>query len=250
MPDYQSIASNLIDQLALTIPPITVSVVSSMPDGIPAFAGTAAAGCQFWEKAATGAFVTSTPDHELCAIGVHTHQMADPSEACQKELGDALGVFQELTYVRSDDVPRVPVMSQPSKYVVYAPLAQSPVSPDVVLLFANASRSLVITEAVEQVESGIPPALGRPACAAIPQAINTGRAALSLGCCGARAYLDGLRDDIAMWAIPGAQIETYAERIGALTNANDILTKFHSTRRTDIEAGGRPTLQESLDRIS
>ena len=34
------------------------------------------------------------------------------------------------------------------------------------------------------------PAMGRPACAVVPQAINSGQAALSLGCCGARAYLD------------------------------------------------------------
>lgn len=250
MPNYADIANQLNESLGLELVPIAVAVTETVPDGVPAFQGTAAAGCQFWEKAADGPIATSTPDHELCAIGVHTHQMAEPSATCQRELGEVLGVLGDLTYVREADVPRIPVMPRPSKHVIYAPLAETPVAPDVVLLFTDARRSLVITEAVEQVESGIPPALGRPACAAVPQAVNTGRAALSLGCCGARAYIDSMRDDVAMWAIPGDKIATYAKRIAALANANNILTKFHSTRRKDIERGERPTLQESLSRIS
>jgi hypothetical protein len=69
---------------------------------------------------------------------------------------------------------------------------------------------------------------------------------LSLGCCGARAYLDVLSDDIALYAIPGATIGAFAERIAALANANAILTKFHQIRRRDVEAGNSPTVQESL----
>ena len=88
--------------------------------------------------------------------------------------------------------------------------------------------------------------MGRPACAVIPQARNTGRSALSLGCCGARAYLDVLSENIALYAIPGATLDAFAERITALSKANGILTKFHQIRRKDIEAGNVPTIKESL----
>jgi hypothetical protein len=67
-----------------------------------------------------------------------------------------------------------------------------------------------------------------------------------LGCCGARAYLDILSDDVALYAIPGATLAAFSERIEALSKANAILTKFHQIRRKDIEAGGTPTIRESL----
>jgi uncharacterized protein (DUF169 family) len=60
--------------------------------------------------------------------------------------------------------------------------------------------------------------------------MNTGRAALSLGCCGARAYLDVLTDNTAIFAIPGAKLADYTQPIEALSNANRILSKFHQIR--------------------
>jgi len=88
--------------------------------------------------------------------------------------------------------------------------------------------------------------MGRPACAIIPQVMNTGVAGLSLGCCGARAYLDRLADDVAVFAIPGAKLEVYARRIEALAKANAVLSKFHHLRRHDVEAGNTPSIKESL----
>jgi uncharacterized protein (DUF169 family) len=88
--------------------------------------------------------------------------------------------------------------------------------------------------------------MGRPACAAIPQVANSGHAAMSLGCCGARAYLDVLTDDTAIFAIPGARLEAYVDRIEKLSHANAVLAKFHQTRRRDVEAGKTPTIKESL----
>jgi uncharacterized protein (DUF169 family) len=133
--------------------------------------------------------------------------------------------------------------------VIYGPLAEIPVDPDVVLLFVRADQSLILSEASQQLENGLPPAMGRPACAIIPQARNTGRSALSLGCCGARAYLDILSDDIALYAIPGAALSAFAERIAALSKANAILAKFHQIRRKAIESGGTPTVQDSLEAL-
>ena len=119
--------------------------------------------------------------------------------------------------------------------------------PDVVLLFVRADQTLILSEASQQLEGGAPPAMGRPACAIIPQARNTGRSALSLGCCGARALTSMcFPDDVALYAVPGATLNAFAERIAALSKANGILSKFHQLRRKDVEAGNRPTIQESL----
>jgi len=203
----------------------------------------------FWQEAAKGPIATSTSDHELCAIGVYTHNLADPSGSYQSELGDVLKVMADMTYVRPEDVAQIPVLRWPARHVIYAPLAQVPVDPDVVLLFVHSRQGLIVTEAVQQVDPEVPPALGRPACAIIPQAINTGRAALSLGCCGARAYLSALTDDIALWALPGIKLNEYTERIAALASANATLTRFHELRLRDVESGLAPTYRESLARM-
>src|ERR1700694_4958767 len=116
-------------------------------------------------------------------------------------------------------------------------LARIPLAPAAALLCGKAAQMLILSEASQQVEGGLPPAMGRPACAIVPQAKNTGRAALSLGCCGARAYLDVLTDDVALWAIPGSKLDLYAERIAVLAKANAVLATFHQVRRKDVEDG-------------
>ena len=80
----------------------------------------------------------------------------------------------------------------------------------------------------------------------MPQAFNTGRTALSLGCCGARAYLDVLTPDVALYAIPGSRLEAFTERVAALANANAVLTKFHSLRRQEVASGKHPSVRETL----
>jgi uncharacterized protein (DUF169 family) len=164
----------------------------------------------------------------------------------ETDLGDALKVFGDLGYVRPEDIPLIPVLKQRAKVIVYGPLAKVPLTPDVVLLFVTADQTLILSEASQQMENGLPPAMGRPACAIVPQAFNTGRTALSLGCCGARAYLDILTPDVALYAIPGAKIHEFTKLVVALEKANSVLTQFHALRRVAVEAGQRPSVKESL----
>jgi uncharacterized protein (DUF169 family) len=249
MNQFESIARSLTDSLHLRTPPVAVCLTNTAPAGVPVSKEAAPAGCSFWERGASGTFVTSPKDHENCAIGMYTHHMPLDTAASQENLNDCLRVFGELGYVRPEDIPAIPVLKEEAKYVVYGPLGSTPLPPSVVLLFANSRQSLAITEAVQQVDPSVPPAMGRPACGAIPQALNTGRPALSLGCCGARAYLNALTDDFAVWALPGSKIAEYAARIKMLTDANNILTKFHQLRRSDVEHGKSPSVKESLERL-
>ena len=245
MPSHSEISSALIQDLGLSHPPIAVCLTDSVPTGVEAWSGPIPAGCRFWQEAGARVFATSATDHSSCAIGQYTHNL-EMSPASNTDLMDALKVFADLTYVREQDLQMIPVLASKPKYVIYGPLAEIPLDPDVVLLLVRADQTLILSEASQQLENGLPPAMGRPACAVIPQAKNTGRSALSLGCCGARAYLDVLSDDVALYAIPGATLGAFAERIKALSKANGILTKFHQIRRKDIEAGNVPTVKESL----
>jgi uncharacterized protein (DUF169 family) len=243
--DFASIASSLVGSLHLEQPPVAISFSDSQPAGVPAHSGRVAAGCRFWEDGAAGIFSTTAADHSSCAIGVHTHNL-QPTPEQQTDLMNALQVFAELGYVRPEDVPQIPVLQSKPQYVVYGPLAQAETAPDVVMLFVNSNQTLILSEAAQQVENQVAPAMGRPACAVVPQVMNTGRAALSLGCCGARAYLDVLSNDVAIFAIPGAKLAVYAERIETLSKANAVLSQFHQIRRRAVEAGESPTITESL----
>ena len=245
MPAYSEIASSLTQSLHLMQPPVAVSLADRIPDGVESWSGPVPAGCRFWQEASSRVFATSPRDHDLCAIGLYTHNL-EMKPAAAADLADALKVFADLSYVRAEDVAAIPVVATKSQHVIYGPLAAFPIDPDVVLLFVRPGQILILSEASQQIEMGLPPAMGRPACAVIPQARNTGRSALSLGCCGARAYLELLSDDTALYAVPGSALAAFAERIAALAQANDILAKFHSLRRKDVEAGKSPTVQESL----
>ncbi|MGB0123000.1 MAG: DUF169 domain-containing protein [Silvibacterium sp.] len=243
--NYAKLAEALAASLKLSQPPVAVCFSDSIPASVQTYEGHAPAGCRFWQDAATAAFATSSADHSLCAIGVYTHNL-EPSPAQQTDLVEALKFFGELGYVTPQDLRSIPVLQSRPAHVVYAPLKQTPLPPDVVLLFVDAAQTLILSEATQQVENQNAPAMGRPACAVIPQVMNTGRAALSLGCCGARAYLDVLTDAVALFAIPGATLEAYTERIAALAQANAVLSRFHQIRRRDVASGQAPTIKESL----
>jgi uncharacterized protein (DUF169 family) len=245
MKPFEQFAQSITEALRLSQPPVAISFENSVPVGVSTYSGSVPAGCRFWQEASTRVFATVPGDHELCSIGVHTHHL-EGSPGQQVDLMDALKVLGDLQYVRPEDMPFIPVLNQTPKVVVYGPLASIPVEPDVVLLFVEADQALILAEASQQLENGLPPALGRPACGVVPQAWNTGRTALSLGCCGARAYLDVLTPNVSLYAIPASKLAAFVDRVASLAKANAVLTTFHELRRRDVEAGKHPSVKESL----
>ena len=250
MGEYRRHAEQLSASLGLSRPPVAVAFCDAAPSGIPDFDGVVAAGCRFWEEAATRTFATSAQDHALCAIGVHTHNMAGAPVSQPDELEASLEAMMGLDYVRSEEVAAIPVLKRQTKLALYGPLAGFPVVPEVVLLFAHARQGLILSEATGRVDERVPLAMGRPACAVVPQVLNSGHAAMSLGCCGARAYLDALSDDEALWALPGCKLDRYCDQIEVLAYANSVLSTFHERRRTDVESGERPTVRQSLEKLA
>jgi uncharacterized protein (DUF169 family) len=244
-PSCFQLAETLARSLRLAQPPVAVCFSDSIPASVSEHQGHVPAGCSFWREAATAPFATAASDHAMCAVGSYTHNL-EMSAVQQTDLQDCLGVFGRLGYVTPEDIPLIPVLRRRPKHVIYAPLSHSPLPPEVVLLFGDASQALIISEAVQQVEHRNPPALGRPACAVISQVSNTGMAALSLGCCGARAYVDAFTADLVLCALPGDNLAAYVERIAALAAANSVLSQFHRRRGQDVADGASPTVSESL----
>jgi uncharacterized protein (DUF169 family) len=246
MSEFQPQARLLATSLDLSLQPVAIAFCDLPPDQLSMFDGTVPAGCVFWQEAATRTFVTSAKDHALCSIGIHTHNMTDAPASQPDQLQASLQAMIGLDYVREEEIAAIAVAQRETKHAVYGPLAAFPMAPEVVLLFAHAQQGLILSEAVARVDGGAAPAMGRPACAVVPQALNSGRAAVSMGCCGARAYLDAMSDAIALWALPATKLDQYCEQIEILTGANKTLSVFHELRKKEVEAGARPTVQESL----
>ena len=246
MSEFGQLAGRVERSLELEIPPVAVTFLDALPTGLEAPAAPVPAGCSFWELGAQTTMTTNADHHKHCSIGIYTHNLADAPSSQRHELEATLGAMQGLDYVRPSEVETLPVMTNRSKQVVYGPLHEATQCPAVVLLFARASQGLILAEALTRVDGEMPLAMGRPACALIPQVLNTSRSASSLGCCGARAYLDVLSDDIALWGLSGDKLEAYVDEIETLAKANSILSRFHELRQSAIEKGESPTVEQSL----
>ena len=250
MPNYRQYSERLSSALDLATGPVAVIFTARPLEGHAAPSQPVAAGCMFWELGASEALATSASDHANCSIGVYTHKLAGAPQSQASELETTLAAMRGLEYLKPGEVETIPVMPRESQLVCYTPLSQCQESPALVLLFANARQGLIITEAIARVDGANPLSLGRPACALIPQVLNNGQSAASLGCCGARAYLKGFDDSVTLWALNGEQLPAYAEAIDTLAEANKTLTHFHQLRGEMIAAGGSPTVQQSLERLN
>jgi uncharacterized protein (DUF169 family) len=224
----------LAELLQLTAPPVAISFVDTPPPGVRRVSTAEPAGCGYWRRAAEGeVFFTVTDDHKSCPVGAHTHHVPlDPKE--QEELMGLVTTMVGLSYLKMEDVPKIPRRSTPMRVAVYAPLSSAPVPPDVVLVRGNAKQLMLLAEAAENAGvAGTAPAMGRPTCAVLPESINAGRTAASFGCVGNRVYT-GATDDEAYFAIPGQHLSAVETSLLTIVRANEALEQFHRSRASKL----------------
>ena len=111
------------------------------------FSGTQPSGCSFWKLAAEGrTFYTVPSDHYNCPIGAYTHNIPLPADRAQ-ELDKTLGLMASIGYVRMEEVPGIPRVPKTPGAIVYAPLGDTPIDPDVVLFSGTPGRLMLLQEA-------------------------------------------------------------------------------------------------------
>lgn len=233
MTDYRRIEQQLSSDLGLTRRPIAIAFRDVPPPGVSQFIGIAPSGCSFWRLASEGrTFFTVPSDHYNCAIGSYTHNIPLPP-ARAKELEETLGFMARIGYVRMEEVPGIPVLPKTPGAVVYAPLGDAPVDPDVVLFWGPAARIMLLQEAA--LRAGVAAslnALGRPTCMALPAALAHGMVA-STGCVGNRVYT-GVEEGELYAAVPGKDLAKLAETAATIRAANARLLEYHETRRQQL----------------
>jgi len=213
--------------------PVAVTFLEAAPTGVKKFEGTEPSGCSFWRLAAAGSvFYTVPENHFNCAVGAYTHNIALTPER-EKETEQTLKMMFDLGYVKPEEVPQIPRLAKAPAAIVYAPLGESPVAPDVVLFACKPSAAMLLNEAANRagMSSGAP-ALGRPTCMALPASLQHG-AILSLGCMGNRVYT-GLGEDEMYIVLRGKDLAGVAEALRVITGANAALNEYARGRRQEL----------------
>jgi uncharacterized protein (DUF169 family) len=213
--------------------PVAVTFLDSAPADAARFSGTEPSGCSFWRLAAAGrVFYTVPENHFNCAVGAYTHNIALSAER-EKETEHTLKMMFDLGYVKPEEVPQIPRLAKAPAAILYAPLGESPVAPDVVLFACKPAAAMVLNEAANRagVASGAP-ALGRPTCMALPASLQHG-AILSLGCMGNRVYT-GLGEDEMYMVLRGKDLAAVADALGIINSANAALNEYARGRREQL----------------
>ena len=232
--DARTAGRRMTEILNLTSRPVAVTFTATAPAGVSRIAKAGPAGCAYWKQAAEGAvFYTEAADHYNCPVGSFTHGIALPPERA-KELEDVVGTMVGLQYIRMEEVGALPRRAAPFRLAVYAPLADTPAPPDVVLGRGRARQIRLVAEAARAAGiAGDGAAMGRPACAMIPAVLGGPTGVTSFGCIGNRVYT-GLGDDELYFTIPGPKIGDVVERLETVVHANRALETYHEGRRASI----------------
>ena len=127
-----------------------------------------------------------------------------------------------------EEVPQIPRLAETPGIVLYAPLAQTPVDPDAVLLWSPPGKAMVLQEAA--IRAGVMAqlaTLARPTCMILPAALTHGIVA-STACIGNRVYTDLSEADLYV-AIPGRDLVRVAEETAVVRSANATLLDYHQS---------------------
>ena len=232
--DVTMLAATLSGVLGPGSTAVAVTFQASAPAGVARVDRPGPAGCAYWKLAGEGRiFYTEAADHYNCPVGSYTHGIELPAERAA-ELQQVVGTMVGLEYIRMEEVPAMPRRTAPFGVAVYAPLAEAPVDPDVVIVRGSARQIMLVAEAARAAGLGHEgAALGRPACAMIPEAMSASRGNTSLGCIGNRVYT-GLGEAELYFTVPGQRLPELVAKLETIARANRELEHYHRARQASL----------------
>ena len=227
--DWNALATTLTESLRLHAPPIAITFADDVPAGVPSFdapmseptedgrAGRVPAGCVFWMRGAERTFSTVAEDHGNCSVGSVTHGF--------KTLADVAGnsdvaALLDSGWVTMDVVPQIPVVADKPGAVVYGPLADTPVDPDVVLLRVNGKQMMTLSDAWPGLRIE-----GKPQCHIVAIAKEQGEPAASVGCALSRVRT-GMNVHEMTMAIPGPRLVEFVESLERTAAVDNVVARY------------------------
>ncbi len=231
MPDYSNMADDLTELLSLSHPPLAITFRDSHPAGIERYrseyppktedgrTGAVSAGCVFWAEASDQTFATLPEDHGNCSVGSLTHGMIGLEEAAAR--GDVQALC-EAKWVSPEIFPRIATVQSKPAAVIYGPLAETPVDPDIVFLRLNAKQAMQLHAAVPSLQFE-----GKPQCHIIAVAKERRKPAISVGCMLSRVRT-GFASSEMTCALPVDQAPGIIEDLRASTRADRLVAGYAS----------------------
>lgn len=227
--DYRQLADALTRALNLSVPPLAIAFSAEPPEGVPPFdaempeptddgrTGRVSAGCAFWMHATTRAFSTAPADHGNCTVGSLTHGLVSLGEASQ---GADVAALVQAGWVSPDAFPSIPTVQDRPGAITYAPLADTPVEPDVAFLRLDAKQAMILHDAVPEMRFE-----GKPQCHIIPLAHEHGEVAASVGCMLSRVRTAMPAHHLTC-AIPADRLPEIAEALETARSADDEIARY------------------------
>lgn len=206
--------------------------VANPPPDVSRFSQAVPSACTFWPKAEEGVFFASAEDHMNCPIGAMTMGF-DLDEPVKQDLMSLIDKMCVDQYIDPSEPGAIPGVEHSGTGIVYGPLEEFPIEPQVVLVWLTPRQLMIFSEATGDATWGEDErlaALGRPTCAALPIAIAASRAASSLGCIGMRTFT-GIGDELILGVIPGSELGGFLDRLREKVEANETMREFYEERR-------------------
>lgn len=233
--DNHTRARALSSELELDRVPVALAFADAPPNGVSETAVATPSACTFWRLAERSLFYAPAGSHYECPVGAITmgfELLAEHQSAAQQ----LVATMVELGYFGEEEVPHLPSVGKPHAGILYGPLEQFPIEPDVVLAITSPRQSMILAEAGEIAtlsEASGMTTMGRPACAAVARTQNSAEVTLSLGCIGARTYAE-VPEDRGVVVLPGAHLDRIIDRLPQLNRANEALADFHRGRKAQF----------------
>jgi len=226
---WSEASAALTEALQLRTPPIAITFSGSVPAGIAAYdapmphpapdgrTGRVPAGCVFWTKATDRTFTTVAADHGNCSVGSLTHGFV----AIDDVAGRAdVAALVESGWVTMEMIPGIPVVVDRPAAVVYGPLAETPVDPDVVLIRINGKQLMVLSDALPGLRIE-----GKPQCHIVAVAKEQGEVAVSVGCMLSRTRTSMPSAEMTC-AIPAIRLQDVVARVRETSATDAVVASY------------------------
>ena len=227
--DWSNLAAALSDALALNVPPLAITFTDTAPADVSPFdepmpealpdgrTGRVPAGCVFWMRGTARTFSTVAEDHGNCSVGSYTHGFKTLDEISGNS---DVAALLDSGWVTMDVVPQIPTVSEKPGTVLYGPLHETSVDPDVVLLRVTGKQLMVLHDAIPEMRIE-----GKPQCHIIAIAKEQGAPAASVGCALSRVRT-GMSAHEMTCALPASSLPEVVATIQRNAGADTAVARY------------------------
>jgi uncharacterized protein (DUF169 family) len=220
--------------LGLDTPPVGLAFVHEPPAGVQVAKRAVPSACAFWREAERGVFYASAERHFNCAVGAMVMGFRLPP-AVAEQLGGLVEAMCACNYLTPEEAGQIPAVDRPSAGILYGPFAELPKEPDLMLLWLTPAQAMLYSEAAGMADWTHMPTrtTGRPACAALPLAMQNQAPTLSLGCMGMRTFTE-VGEDRLLAAVPSPKVGDLADALARTVAANEQMQSFYQGHKAQF----------------